>query len=202
MKTEFTLTAFKDHNGSLGWGIGSLDNTFEELDACVDGRLLAHDLLEHNHASTLQGVENELEALGAAEYVRGALEFDSDLLFMASYVMYDGIQKPSGNIEEINGYMLEACKNFDCELGLSAYDTEERKNLKEYIKYASTYMQNGHDWASDYYSKVNVGAMFNAIQESFLECDYEGQQMVIMLDFDNLDATWHDLLDIYEDEEY
>ena len=198
MKKEITLTAFEDHNGSLGWGIGTLDNTFEELDACFDGNLLAHDIIEHNPHSHLSGVENELEALGAAEYVRGALWFDSDLIAISRHVLNEGVSRPHGELEEINGYMLEACKSFDSELGFEWYGTEERKNLRDYIKYASTYMQQGHDWASKYYANVNVGAMFTAIRESFNSPEFEGQQMKLSLDFNKLSVVWDEL---WEDEE-
>jgi len=195
MKKEFTLTAFEDHNGTLGWGIGELDNTFDELDACVDGRLLAHDMLEHNHESKLEGVENELEALGAAEYVRGALKFDSDLLFIARHVMNSGLSVPRGTIEEINGYMLEACKNFDSELSLEHYDSDDRKNLRDYIKYASTYMQQGYEWASKHYAKTNAGLMFTMIEREFQSPDIEGQQVKVFLDFSTYEVLWSEVLE-------
>jgi len=203
MQKEFTLTAFEDHNGALGWGIGELDNTFDEIDACYEGRLLAHDLLEHNHNSSLQGVTNELEALGAAEYVRGCLELEHDILNMAREVAYNPIDVPRGTMQEthFDCFAEIACKAFNSEVGLSDLDTEKRKNLRDYIKYAGQHMQNGNDWASEHYKNVDVNRMFSEIESSFCSAEFEGEQAVIMLDFEQGCATWHDNYDLYELEE-
>ena len=204
MKKEIKLTSFEDHNGTLGWGIGKLDSTFDELDACYDGRLLAHDILEHNPNSTLEGVTNELEALGAAEYVRGDLQLSYDLLFMSRNVVDTPIDVPRGTIQEthFDSFMNEACKDFDSEITLSCLNTYERKSLRDYIKYAGQHMQNGNDWAREYYKNVNVGLMFKVIEESFIEPDFEGEEAVLMLDFEKACVTWHDKYDLYEPEEY
>lgn len=199
MQKEITLTAFEDYNGTLGWGIGTLGDTFEDLDACSSGMLLAHDILEHNPESQLKGAENELEAIGAAEYVRGSLQLENDLIFISRYAMQEGISVPRGTLEEINGHMHEAAKSLVSEC--DPFDTEDRKNLRDYIKYASTYMQQGYDWAADHYSSVWVCRMFSEIEEKFSEPEFEGERVVLMLDFEETCVTWHDWYDLNAPEE-
>lgn len=207
MKTEFILTAFTDHEaGALGWGIGHLDSKFDDLNACTEGRLLAHDLLEHNHESHLEGVENELEAVGAVDYIRGNLQLENDVLFIAGHRIYNPMKRPenvlSFNDTHMSAYVHEGAKMIGREYDTHELTTEQRKNLSDFLRYAPTYMQQGYDWAEQYYSEVNVSAMFTSIQESFISADYEGQQYKIVLDFTNNRVMWQEYYEYDEYEDY
>jgi hypothetical protein len=203
-KKEFILTAFEDQNGSLGWGIGELAETFAELDACIDGALLAHDLLEHNHASTLTGVTNELEAIGAAEYVRQGLELQHDIVNMSRSIIYD----PIDTIKNIDGGYFDvftkiAASEIPQEMDLAELSSEERKNISNYLRFAPSHMNNGYEWASAYYQEFNANGMFKEIERKFQECEYEGQQAKIYLDFENNTVIFDEYYgDEYYDEDY
>lgn len=66
-----TLRVIEDRNGTTGLVVDGM-STGNETDACTDGRLLAHDLIEHvNGVQAIGSIDDELEALGAIWYVRG-----------------------------------------------------------------------------------------------------------------------------------
>jgi hypothetical protein len=66
-----TLVAFEDDNGTLGW-IWKGSPTDNRMYAATDGRLLAHDLIEHMHGvKHIGSASDEAIALGAVWYVRG-----------------------------------------------------------------------------------------------------------------------------------
>jgi hypothetical protein len=194
MKKEFILTSFTDEHGILGWCIGELDNTFNDLVACSTGQLLAHDILEHNHSSELIGVSNELEALGAVCYIRGShLRINYDLLSMA----YDSQRKPLKaphnkplTIHSVfTNFRNDAAKMIGDELGTDTLGSEERKNLSSYLRNAPSYMQNGYEWAEAYYGQFNVSGLFFQIENSFTLPDFEGQQAKISIDFLTCDVS-------------
>ena len=206
MRNEFDLIAFIDENGSLGWGIKLLDGTFEagRLDACYDANLLAHDILEHNHESTLAGIANELQAIGAAEYVRQEqLNLAYDIEEMAHRIPHSPIAEPEdlNKCNGFQGFVEEGARLASTSLYLNELTTEERKNLSNYYRYASTYMDAGYDWARDYYEGTCAYSIRQEIMQAFISAEHEGEQAKIIIDFDNRSVLWLDQYDLYEEEE-
>lgn len=70
-QTVYLISFTDDSTGNLGYGLKDMpkdDKTFSSN----DGRLIAHDILEHiNGPQYIGGIDDELQALGAAWYIRG-----------------------------------------------------------------------------------------------------------------------------------
>ncbi len=202
--TEHTLTAFEDHNGFLGWAVAELDGTFNsEYDAC-DGRLLAHDLLEHNLESNLTGLTNELEALGAAHWVRGQrLELDSDLLFMCRNACHEEIDAPlviPADVDyDFTNFVMSAAKSISTEIDLEYTDTEQRKSVSLYLRHAATHMQNGYNWAEKRYQDTQAFSLSADIEKLCPVPEFPGEQCKCIINESDVLITFIDHYELFDD---
>lgn len=109
----------EDNDGMIGWMLCGI-NPDADLNAAWDGRLIAHDILEHvNGPAAIGTVEDELEALGAAAFVRDIdIRWDVQYLFEDEIVPLEDIDTVSSHLmDDIFGPMLEdISKSLDKEL--------------------------------------------------------------------------------------
>lgn len=219
MKNTFDLVAFEDKHGNLGWGANHLENRFSELDAAT-GRMLAHDLLEHNPASIYTGIEDELLAIGAAFYVRAHknLNLSSDIYQLAVQVLQqEYVINPLEEFEESEtedyahwdfiNFIREGSEGFyDHEYRGEYYQFEhlEHSHKKSLLVAASRnaldYMNAGYRWAMDTYQDFNIQDISDKVTKA-PEPEFEGQTMEVVIDFEESEVIFNFEEYNYEEDE-
>lgn len=159
--------------------------------------LIVHDLIEHDFKRDTGSVEDEFKALGAAMYGRG--NYGS--------ITIDGLMNDIvGNARDCNLYLkptLKGCKKFeDIEWQIeelnnakliqsikNELDTENTKEVKEFIKLAFRYIRQGaRKAAKRFKSGFNMFSMFDGMQREVLKVGKhleEFEQLIIEFCFKN-----------------
>lgn len=156
-------------------------------DACAEGALLAHDILEHDGLDAIGGLGNELEAIGAAWFIRGqfgyfrksstaATSYDgmrSDLTYFAENFTYNG-QEFDLDIPSPKGY-CEAKEDFDDIITTakeeffrhgnmdSIMEPDERKRANNYFKNVYAFLKSGYNKAKSRYRRIGGEYAVNSL---------------------------------------
>lgn len=148
------LVAFHDEpTGELGLKVAAVTN-HPEMYAAREGRLIAHDILEHvNGPEEIGDVGDELEALGAIWYIRGR---NCDL-------SRDGTGSAYGPHENVASDVAEMLRKCIC-------DPSEFPALGKRTQ--------GHDMDDDFHEIINYGqksarAELRACEQTFKQSDVE-----------------------------
>lgn len=206
LEDSYILTARTDDmTGELGLTFEDVPQ-FAELFSASEGRLLAHDLLEHvNGLKEIGTVADELQALGAVMYIRGeafAISkqqrqsseeiIASDLIEQFRYYRQDGMSMTTPDNEPDEwalGIMDEAEPVIKYEWDEEDRDAEFYEELNRFLESVPHFLQMGYDKAEALYPCQEEALMlFDNIGEALdphCKPDYEGQQVEMTINKDN-----------------
>lgn len=167
----------EDHEfGNTGW---RLENK-PEFNAATDGRLVAHDCIEH-FANDDGSVEAELMALGAALYGRCNMGQDVTTEGLASDMLFtcrDGVRSPGRTQKIEDEWALEEMS----EKFLQYADGEEIINPAKTLANALGWIRKGYRKAAKrYFSSLRMVEMFNDIERFVNNIRYAelGEKLII-----------------------
>lgn len=189
---------------NLGLIVDGLHVMQDAFMAAFEGRLIAHDLLEHvNGIDKIGSIDDELEALGATWFVRGQF---NDL--SKTYSMYNAIQHIAAEVTKLGTlYVLNKIpfrtsipktrsgdheENFQDIIELGIKNLKKELNGRDYninllIEYKKTiihYIRTGFRKARKKYNNpITVNNLFwniaNAIDEVIPDICSEGQEFIL-----------------------
>lgn len=197
----------KDINGDDGWILRGFENTYSAAYSPA-GRLLAHDILEHNPENPEVSVAAELKAIGAACWGRMNLGFD---------VTRDGILNDIAVMyQELNGAILPLIEspiidpdNVDLSELFAAlqrkYDIDEQTcaSMRPYMAIGIK------DAMARYGEPKNLVELFASVSSAIDEAQdmagqevFSGLEMQICVDYEKLNVSVKILYDEGFDEDY
>ena len=190
------LESYTDHNGTLGLRFVKCRG-FGGMDAGIEGRLLAHDLLEHvNGLESIGSIDDELEALGGVWCVRG----NTGLLGNEFYSQHQSIAHDVVNLFEYwrSGVALRKNApqtrgtNEDIEdilnEGLRFVEPEDKALYRDFMVQARRFMLIGYRKAMKRFrNAVCTYSLFKNLESTLNnmvnEVEHEGQQFILGYDF-------------------
>lgn len=149
-----------------------------ENSGTFDGRLIAHDILEHcQGVHKIGGVIDEIRALGAVQYTRGVggdISFGgylSDIVEVALNTDYNFALVEKTSKAEI-AYIPDMLELIEmCEIEFDGYGKE---NLNSFLVNVNEWIKQGHDMAEERFKNIpcvqslfdNIASEVNEVQEN------------------------------------
>lgn len=170
----------------------------------TEGRLIAHDILEHqNGIKSIGSIGDELEALGGVWYVRGKNGYlslnsnyspeeniASDVSNMAIMV-FNNVPIRANKVETKKHYEDDSFKEiiklskemYKKEIKCQLEENQEYDSLEEYFEQCLHLMRTGYRKAEKRFKNKCAISMFGYIEEAvddiINEVEYEGQEFIL-----------------------
>jgi len=205
MRKHIVEYVFDRESGERGFRVVGMPQIEGEI-TVGDGRLMAHDLLEHlDGVAAVGSVADEILALGALWHVRGDREVTpqglaSDLAVMASkWIEGEREFLPSGHQSRLRALWAEhalafadaeARREFLFEDKYVCECPDEREKRAYHLDaffwpYTLPLMRQGFARARKRYYGINVNGIFNELQRqltAWQKSAYEGRRFVVRID--------------------
>ena len=200
MKIKNTWTVKEDQEfGGLGLFMKGWPSNFNPAQG---GRILAHDIIEHNVDKNYGTVENELQALGAMMLVRGSWNcynprsqegyadsiadeivtqirrYEMDFVKDAPRIVWGPVRYEFGSFAALRRRIRRKCQAEDCEM--PEWSLKDIRNIVRWLDI-------GYTKAVKLYgrSEGRLYGLFAEIERKFPKYLYEGQEFKTVIDTDN-----------------
>ncbi len=197
--------------GNTGW----LPDGIPEFWACTDGRLVAHDTLEH--LTDRAGAEGELMALGVCQYIRIEGDYFSnftkgkipELEYDVSFALNSAGEHlaPAESILEIEEELTLLA-----EKGLTIYNGEQEEGEEvstDLVPAIAYWLQRGYNAAKETYGdwpQWRLGELFNTVVvevDTKMKNREEGDKLTVSANLETLEVSivLESIFDMIEGEE-